>query len=180
MRCPDCGADLQAVECFGVTVDECPRCKGRWFDRDELRKARESAEEDLRWLDFEPFAVDVAAAPRSGKPCPRCRVAMASVPYGDSGVVIEVCPQCRGVWLNSGEFERMVRYLESLVDSQPASEYLKEAVRELREVVTGPEGPAAELRDFLTVMRLLRLRVAVEHPTLADAAMRIYVASPFK
>jgi hypothetical protein len=105
---------------------------------------------------------------------------MVSVPYGGSGVVIEVCPRCRGTWLSCGEFERMVRHLEDLVDSQPASAYLKEAVHELREVVTGPEGPASELRDFLAVLRLLRLRIAVEHPGLAEAAQRIYLASPFK
>ncbi len=180
MECPECGARLQPVECVGVLVDECPRCKGRWFDRDELRKARESADEDLRWLDFEPFAVDPGTAPAGGKPCPRCRTPMAVIPYAQSGVAIEVCPQCRGTWLNSGEFERLVRYLENLVDSTPASAYLKEAVHELREVATGPEGPASELRDFLTVMRLLKLRVAVEHPALAEAAMRIYLASPFQ
>jgi Zn-finger nucleic acid-binding protein len=180
MECPDCGATLQPVQCFGVVVDECPRCKGRWFERDELRKARESVDDDLRWLDFEPFTVDVGTAPAGGKRCPRCRVGMVSVPYGGSGVVIEVCPRCRGTWLSSGEFERMVRHLEDLVDSQPASAYLKEAVQELREVVTGPEGPASELRDFLAVLRLLRLRIAVEHPGLAEAAQRIYLASPFK
>jgi hypothetical protein len=74
----------------------------------------------------------------------------------------------------------MVRYLEGLVDSRPASAYLKDAVHELREIATGPEGPVSETRDFLAVLRLLRLRIAVEHPSLAEAAQRIYLASPFQ
>ena len=37
--------------------------------------------------------------------CPRCNVAMREREKGD--VVIDICPQCRGVWLDPGELERL-------------------------------------------------------------------------
>jgi Zn-finger nucleic acid-binding protein len=165
MNCPECAeAKLQTVKCIGVMVDECPRCKGRWFGRDELDKARDSLDDDLRWLDFDLFTVGPGSEP-SGKSCPRCQLPMGSVKYGQSGVSIEVCSQCRGTWLNSGEFERMVRHLERVVNTTSAAGYAKEAVQEMGEIVTGPESLGSEARDFMAVMRLLRLRVAVENPT---------------
>jgi Transcription factor zinc-finger len=35
-RCPRDGALLAPVEEHGVTVDECPTCRGVWLDRGEL------------------------------------------------------------------------------------------------------------------------------------------------
>ena len=37
--------------------------------------------------------------------CPRCNVAMREREKGN--VVIDICPQCRGVWLDPGELERL-------------------------------------------------------------------------
>lgn len=38
--------------------------------------------------------------------CPLCNVMMREVPR--RGVKIDVCPECRGVWLDSGELEKML------------------------------------------------------------------------
>jgi Zn-finger nucleic acid-binding protein len=37
--------------------------------------------------------------------CPRCNVTMREREKGD--VIIDICPQCRGVWLDAGELERL-------------------------------------------------------------------------
>jgi Zn-finger nucleic acid-binding protein len=37
--------------------------------------------------------------------CPRCDVPIREREKGD--VIIDVCPQCRGVWLDPGELERL-------------------------------------------------------------------------
>ena len=36
-----------------VEVEECERCKGVWFDKDELRQAKDITDSDLNWMDFE-------------------------------------------------------------------------------------------------------------------------------
>ncbi len=38
--------------------------------------------------------------------CPACRTPLR--PYEKSGVEIDVCPSCRGVWLDRGELERLL------------------------------------------------------------------------
>ncbi len=37
--------------------------------------------------------------------CPKCQVAMQEREKGD--VLIDICPQCRGVWLDAGELEKL-------------------------------------------------------------------------
>ncbi|HXK37207.1 MAG TPA: zf-TFIIB domain-containing protein, partial [Candidatus Paceibacterota bacterium] len=63
MNCPECEVPLRRTDCYGVNIDECPKCLGRWFDRDELRRAKDRTDEDLRWMDFDPFARDAEESP---------------------------------------------------------------------------------------------------------------------
>jgi Zn-finger nucleic acid-binding protein len=182
MDCPLCSVPLQQTDCHGVQVDECPKCRGDWFDRDELRRAKDSTDADLRWLDFDVFAgaPDEAAARGRSRLCPRCGVAMGAVAYEESGVTVDKCGSCHGVWLDHDEFKKIVEHLEHRVNAETAAQLRGEAAHELAEVFTGPEGPVAEVRDLLTVLRLLRLRVAVEHPGISEALDEIYSVNPFK
>lgn len=38
--------------------------------------------------------------------CPNCNVGMTQA--NRSGVEIDICPQCRGVWLDRGELEKLL------------------------------------------------------------------------
>ncbi len=38
--------------------------------------------------------------------CPECESAMKAVPRGE--IVIDICPSCRGVWLDGGELEKLL------------------------------------------------------------------------
>lgn len=42
--------------------------------------------------------------------CPLCNVSMREVPR--RGVKIDVCPECRGVWLDAGEMEKLLEGAE--------------------------------------------------------------------
>ena len=44
--------------------------------------------------------------PAAGMPCPACRVAL--VMSERQGVEIDYCPQCRGVWLDRGELDKII------------------------------------------------------------------------
>ncbi|MCK5581240.1 MAG: zf-TFIIB domain-containing protein [Candidatus Omnitrophica bacterium] len=181
MNCPDCKKELGQVEFRDITIHECVDCKGRWFDRDELRKAKDNADEDLRWLDFDPFGQEAGAntVEADSKACPKCSTSMSSLTYDKSNVVIEKCSQCHGVWVHCGEFEKIIRYLEDLVSTKTAPGYVKNSVAQFLEIVTGPEGVVAEVKDFLVVTKLLEVRAGVEHPHLAEAVNKIYQYFPF-
>lgn len=44
--------------------------------------------------------------PAAGMPCPVCKVPL--VMSERQGVEIDYCPQCRGVWLDRGELDKIV------------------------------------------------------------------------
>lgn len=44
--------------------------------------------------------------PAAGMPCPVCRVPL--VMSERQGVEIDYCPQCRGVWLDRGELDKII------------------------------------------------------------------------
>ncbi|HYG87572.1 MAG TPA: zf-TFIIB domain-containing protein [Azospirillum sp.] len=48
--------------------------------------------------------------------CPNCQTGMREVER--NGVHVDVCPQCRGVWLDRGELERLLEPIR-----QAAAEY---------------------------------------------------------
>jgi len=182
MDCPECGVALEPTDCHGVNIDECPKCLGRWFDRGELRRAKDSTDPDLRWLDFDPFAeeADESQADTEGRICPRCLIPMGTIAYEKSGVCIDKCSKCRGVWLSHGEFESIVKHLEKEVNAETSGQLGKEAGRQLAQVITVGEGPVSELRDLFSVLHLLRKRWSAEHPRLSSAIDTIYAVNPFK
>ena len=75
--------------------------------------------------------------------------------------------------MDAGELEKIVEHLETVVVQIDAGEYRRRALEERREVVSGPEGRMSELRDFLTVVRLMQYRLGAEHPNAARASSAI-------
>ena len=51
----------------------------------------------------------------AGMPCPTCNVAL--VMSDRQGVEIDYCPQCRGVWLDRGELDKIIE--RSAQDAPP-------------------------------------------------------------
>ena len=182
MQCPEDGAVLQETESHGVKIHECPTCLGRWFGRDELRRAKDRTDPDLRWLDFDPFVgeAEERASGSTERLCPQDMTPLGVMAYEASGVSVDECSKCHGVWLSHGEFEKIVRHLEKIVNTETAAQYEAEAVRQFAQIFTGPEGPASEARDLLSVLHLLKTRLAAEHPGLSGAIDAISLGSPFK
>lgn len=55
----------------------------------------------------------------AGMPCPVCKVSL--VMSDRQGVEIDYCPQCRGVWLDRGELDKIIeRSANDLAPAQPA------------------------------------------------------------
>jgi len=182
MICPDCQGKLEPIFCEGIEIDECINCKGRWFDRGELRKAKERQDDDIRWLDFDPFGKDAeeSSVKSEGKVCPKCYEKMSSLRYSHSNVIIDKCDSCGGIWLDHGEFERIIEYLEHEVLTKSAKDFGKDTFKQFVEIFTGPKGTIPEIKDFLAVLNLLKKRIGVENPKVIAASQKIYNYTPFK
>jgi uncharacterized protein len=111
MNCPKCRSGLHEITFEGVTVDFCSACKGMWCDHDELAFMAELPEDVPQLKDVQ------ATARQTEYPCPRCGSAflleeMRFTPA--EALLIDLCPQCQGIWLDHGEF----RKLESIAARQ--------------------------------------------------------------
>jgi uncharacterized protein len=51
--------------------------------------------------------------------CPRCDTAVLDE-RERNGVTVDVCPSCRGVWLDRGELEKMLAYAAREVEQERA------------------------------------------------------------
>ena len=97
----------------------------------------------------------------------------------ESKVVIDKCPDCKGVWLHHGELAKIVMYLKDLVDTASAGELAKDTFKEFLKIFTFHEDVASEVKDLFAVFYLLEARIAVDHPVLADTVQRVYQTAPW-
>jgi Zn-finger nucleic acid-binding protein len=181
MKCPTCEVELQKGRIDAVEVDECPQCNGVWFDGGELREAKDQTDPDLAWMDFELWMhQDRFKVEEKEKNCPKCEVGMVTVDYNDTKVEIDHCILCEGVWLDGGEFQKIIDSLTEELLEKDLPGYIKASLEEAVEILTGPERMLSEWRDFRTVLRMLQYRVLTGNVALTKALADIQRGSPFK
>ncbi|MBI5100486.1 MAG: zf-TFIIB domain-containing protein [Nitrospirae bacterium] len=111
--CPRCGAPLESRLKNDIEIDMCPQCGGLWLDRGEFevctaestvyREEKLTAEYSRPRL---PDRIDYI-------PCVRCGKLMVRKNYGFiSGVIIDECGR-HGIWLDSGELEKIRQFILS-------------------------------------------------------------------
>ncbi len=116
MNCPKCLRQPlreKYLSRANLNVDYCPKCKGVWFDGDELERAMPVADSHVRI----PRAAVLLRAP-----CPRCAEPLHAFPYPQTRVTIEICRSCHGLWLDPGEFERIQEARKQLPSPEEPAE----------------------------------------------------------
>ena len=97
--CPKCQVKLNEIDAMipGKTlmIDACPKCHGIWLDKGELRKIIG----DRKLADY--LTKHIGTKTESPLVCPRCSGLMDYEHAED--VEVDVCLNCRGVWLDTGE-----------------------------------------------------------------------------
>lgn len=179
--CPRCKTALQQHQYKGVQVDECRTCHGIFFDRGELERARDNTDQDLRWLDFVLFSIkDLQQLEQDQIDCPKCGFTMEALQYAGSSVIVSRCPDCQGVWLDHGEFQKIIAYLEKIVANQTADSLSDDVRQQIVDVLVGPKGEVEEVKDLLAVTRLFEERWVAEHPGFEKIIATYYELTPFK
>ena len=108
MQCPECKSQLLEKREAGITIDECEKCSGIWFDAGELEAYRvakggnkDTAEKTI--LHFKPSSQSKILT------CPRCNT--ESLIFGDlDKFQIARCDKCFGVFVNEQEIQKMSRH----------------------------------------------------------------------
>jgi hypothetical protein len=169
MVCPNCNLDLKKIIFHNVEIDYCPRCLGLWFQEDELRQAKDDKDENLNWLDIDLWQDQKKiAVSQTDKKCPQCSKSLYEVDYGQSGVVVDICNDCKGIWLERGEFKKIIDYLREKRKEEVLGNYTANLLEEAGEVFTGPEPFRSELKDFLSILKILDYKFLAQYPYIAD------------
>lgn len=89
----------------GLEIDSCSQCRGLWFDGNELSALFPSTALVRRVIN-EPGVPAPEVELCGTRLCPRCEKQMRSAKAGD--VTLDICPQCKGIWFDQGEVQRIV------------------------------------------------------------------------
>jgi Zn-finger nucleic acid-binding protein len=179
MNCPRCSSALAPAEANGVGVLRCARCQGTWVDEDGFREAQNRADPEHDWLHLELWREhERFDAKRSTLACPSCGEPLVAMAYGDTGVEIDHCPACAGIWLEEQELANLVAAIEAEASAMPAGELLSAALREAGGVLRGEGSLAEEWTHLGHVLGLLKLRVLADHPGLRQALLQIQRGTP--
>lgn len=167
MKCPLCKKNLDTVIFYDVEVDYCPSCLGMFFEKDELRLAKDKKDDQLRWLDIDLWKEKKDfKVKRSKKLCPACRLPFYKINYGDSKIEVDICHLCQGIWLDRGEFQKIINYLKEKAVYESLENWTHNLKEEFWEVFTGPEIFRDELLDFLSVLKILNYKLSVQRPLI--------------
>lgn len=107
MNCPRDDSPLQTITQSGQEVEFCPTCSGLWCEANELARLV-GTPEDLPPTDN--LRLDGLRAA-----CPACDVNMNRRFYSHARrVLVDRCPDCRGVWLDDNELADIVKHAHDL------------------------------------------------------------------
>jgi Zn-finger nucleic acid-binding protein len=110
MKCPKCNnSDLKENKVKGrnLQVDLCRDCQGIWFDRNEL--------EALLKISVKTIKIPSQARTQPFQ-CPRCRQPLYAFSYPHTMVIVDMCPQCEGIWLDANEFKE-IKFVYATVEN---------------------------------------------------------------
>lgn len=116
MNCPACEHVLEEMQIAGLTLDRCPQCGGYWLDDGELFALAEGlgglkavSELDARSI----FRRPIPPHKNPQRRCPRCRITLKNFNYCyNSNILLDRCPQCRGIWADAGELPAIASYVK--------------------------------------------------------------------
>ena len=115
MKCPRCSSELKTIDYEGADIETCPDCGGEWLDDGELKKIVQTVEktfpqemiDSLDAINRNIFSIDESVDNQLS--CPICSaVELNRLNYASSsGIAIDRCPECRGIWLDKEEIENV-------------------------------------------------------------------------
>jgi Zn-finger nucleic acid-binding protein len=150
LTCPRCSEPLQALRLGATTVRECAACGGLWVDPATLQTLCDAREEHAGVVATLAARVPAHTAPDTVRyiPCPRCAKLMNRVNFAHaSGVIMDVC-KADGVWLDRGELQRVVGFVEEGGLSVARERERQQLVEERRRLDAAKAAPGPAMTAF--------------------------------
>ncbi|MDO8512911.1 MAG: zf-TFIIB domain-containing protein [bacterium] len=106
MICPTCHTEMQIMEVVDkyheiVKVSRCPHCGSFWLDQHELSRLDAGIVEEIDTVFPDPNNEQIPGD------CPRCHIPLEkSNEPKPNNVVMEVCKECKGIFMKSGDLAK--------------------------------------------------------------------------
>ncbi|NLL89832.1 MAG: hypothetical protein GX226_01840 [Dehalococcoidales bacterium] len=115
MFCPVCKTAMIDVEYEQIELDYCVKCRGVWFDSNELELMFEKINLQSSNLSITELINKIDQnIPENRYRCPLCKQKMGKVKIGDaSQTVIDVCVRGDGLWFDGGEVGQLIKHASS-------------------------------------------------------------------
>ncbi len=127
MQCPQCAGILGETQYENIPVHTCAHCGGEFMTGVALASivtARETtlpADMQNALADAKPFAGIPESQKQRALNCPSCNCPMTVLNYcGDSGVFVDRCDACHGLWLDQDELEQIQILMERWSSEAPS------------------------------------------------------------
>jgi len=111
MKCPNCQTNLSSSEYLSIPIETCSNCGGMWFEKSELDQV-----EDTIFDQDELKNSLLTHVKHSSKQCPVCENALNEFKYRWEELLLDYCPQDHGYWLDKGEIEKVLIYIQNFKD----------------------------------------------------------------
>ena len=123
MQCPQCAGPLQATVYEDVPVHTCETCGGEFVGGEEFARIVDNRQETFsdrqraELAECKPSFGRIATEPERLLQCPACGQTMNVTNYaGDSGIFVDRCSVCSGIWLDHQELEKIQVVMEKWAD----------------------------------------------------------------
>ena len=112
MLCPVCKTEMIDVEYNKIELDYCVKCKGVWFDSNELELMFEKINLSDSGLAIANLIDKIdQKIPENKHKCPICKKTMGKIKIGDSSqTVIDICINGDGLWFDGGEVIQLMKH----------------------------------------------------------------------
>ncbi|MEJ2656782.1 MAG: zf-TFIIB domain-containing protein [Desulfobacterales bacterium] len=180
MNCPQCKEQMKQSSLDEITLTECPRCRGMWFDHGQLDAAKDRVLPDMGWLDIDTWKEQAEFEASIDRIfCPKCRnIALTIIHDRKSMTEISMCMQCKGTWLATGQFLNLINALLDEANQKSAPEFVKISLHQAKDMLTNPDVFLSEWHDLKTVLGLLSHRIFIEHPKLNSVIVGLQKSLP--
>lgn len=110
-RSPVSGELLQEVNLEGLHVHFDPVTSGYWLEAGELHTLAEH-----RGVNMSDVDTGATIERKGARICPQDgETTLVEFEFGDhSNIKLDICPKCQGIWLDTGELDRAIKYMEAI------------------------------------------------------------------
>jgi len=154
--CPRCQEDLTTITLEGLELEKCTGCEGMWFDASELNSFIDGAQtpepSDIEAISDNQQQTGVQSK-ETALDCPKCDgVKLIAFEYdGDTGIELDSCPSCHGLWLDKNESKQIEFFANMNKESKFAK--LQANSAESNRIKTEKEREQATADEFKRMLR---------------------------